>query len=92
MNSLNYYQILHNLNIIFKEPNPIILNTVKYKNPMHKIQPIVHSLIEGNMLYTSNLMQSLQLLGVEKITLSHNEQDANAFTLQVLPLKDMIQN
>ncbi len=48
----------------------------------------IYSLTDGNMLYTSNPMKSLQILGIGKIKLTHNQQsDANSFTLPAITIK-----
>ena len=52
---------------------------LKYKNktiPIHAIQSTLHALTwKQNLLYTSNLMQSLQMMGIGRINLKYDTSD-----------------
>eukprot|EP01083_Nonionella_stella_P026351 72508_1 len=68
----------------------LVLLALKYKDhkiPMHEIQQILYSLTENNMLYTSNLMQSLHLLGLGRMKLTDNNEHANTFTIPTIAIK-----
>ena len=58
----------------------LVLLSLKYKGdhvPIHNVQQILYNLTDRNLLYTSNLMQSLSMLGLGKVSMTTESISTN---------------